>query len=218
MDKTTVIIKTIGRPSLKAAIRSAKREGFKVIVVSDGAKVSAQGATKLVTLGKNWGYYGGMAANVGAAMADTEFVTFLDDDDVLIEGAGNIIRAKLEEDPTVDLWIGGARFSKEIAIWDQKVDPPALMYSAYDMACKKERGIAIGNVSLPTVRTKVFKNVPYADNLPDGHEGMADCYWTQACASRGFKVDWFESVIYIVRPHDAHKEDESSVNGRGKVI
>jgi len=218
MDKTTVIIKTIGRPSLKAAIRSAKREGFKVIVVSDGAKVSAQGATKLVKLGKNWGYYGGMAANVGAAMADTEYVTFLDDDDVFIEGAGDIIRAKLEEDPTVDVWIGGARFSKEIAIWDQNVNPPELLYSGYDLACSKERGIKVGNISLPTVRTEVFKNVPYADNLPEGHEGMADYYWTKACTNQGFKVDWFESVIYIVRPQDADKEDESAVNGRGKVI
>ena len=57
-NKTTVVIKTIGRPSLKAAVRSARDEGFRPIVVSDGAKVSAQGASRVVRLGKQWGYYG----------------------------------------------------------------------------------------------------------------------------------------------------------------
>ena len=34
MTDTTVVIKTIGRKTLKAAISSAKREGFKTIVIS----------------------------------------------------------------------------------------------------------------------------------------------------------------------------------------
>ena len=57
MTETTVVIKTIGRPTLKAAMQSSKREGFRPIVVSDGARVSAQGALKYVKLGKRWGYY-----------------------------------------------------------------------------------------------------------------------------------------------------------------
>ena len=56
MDKTTVIIKTIGRPTLKAAIKSAKREGFKVIVISDGHKVSAQGANRVSGESANTSY------------------------------------------------------------------------------------------------------------------------------------------------------------------
>jgi len=95
LTETTVLIKTLGRHTLRNAIASAKREKFKVIVVSDGCRTSSMGANKFVKLGRKWGYYGGMATNVGAAMAETEFITLLDDDDEFIPGAGDIIRSKL---------------------------------------------------------------------------------------------------------------------------
>jgi len=120
MSNTTVVIKTIGRKTLKAAIASAKREGFKTIVVSDGVNTSAPGANKFVKLGKKWGYYGGMCANVGAALAETEFITFLDDDDEFAPGAGDVIRQKLKEKPEVDVWIGGVRFNRDIDIYNTK--------------------------------------------------------------------------------------------------
>ena len=102
MSDTTVIIKTIGRKTLSQAIASAKREGFKPLVISDGVNCHVKGATH-IKLGKRWGYYGGMAANVGAAMAETEFITFLDDDDEFALGAGDIIRTKLKEHPDIDV-------------------------------------------------------------------------------------------------------------------
>ena len=105
MSDTTVVIKTLGRPTLKAAMRSAKREGFKTIVVSDGPRVSAQGAYKYIRLGKQWGYYGGMAANVGAALAETEFITFLDDDDefaVKLDAGKTFMLSNAEFDASAD--------------------------------------------------------------------------------------------------------------------
>ena len=71
MIDTTVIIKTIVRKTLKDAVKSAKREGFKTIVISDGVNTHSCGANQYVKLGKKWGMYGGMAANVGAALAPT---------------------------------------------------------------------------------------------------------------------------------------------------
>ena len=115
MSNTTVIIKTIGRPTLKAAIASAKREGLKPIVISDGVNCHAYGE-KFVKLGRQWGFYGGMAANVGAALAETPYITFLDDDDVFLPGAGKIIESKTTENPEVDIWIAGVRFNREVAL------------------------------------------------------------------------------------------------------
>ena len=216
MVNSTVIIKTVGRPSLKAAIRSAKREGFKVIVVSDGAKVSAQGATKLVRLGKQWGYYGGMAANVGAALAETEFVTFLDDDDVFVEGAGNIIRDRIQN-PDVDVWVGGARFNRTIEIHNRLTNPPTLEFSGTDLALDKDRGIRVGNVSCPTLRTSVFAKSPIADSAPEGRENLTDCYLLNQWKLAGFRVDWMGEVIYLVRPHKRDLNSVESVNGGGNV-
>lgn len=197
MTDTTVVIKTLGRPTLKAAIRSAKREGFKSIVVSDGARVSAQGAYKYIRLGKQWGYYGGMAANVGAALAETEFITFLDDDDEFAPGAGEIIRSKLEECPGVDVWIGGVRFCTEINISDAEGET---VLTSRDLSLNSNLGVVPGNVCMPTYRTSVFSKIPFSDTVPAHETNLTDFYHIQACGLAGFKIDWFGSVIYLVRP------------------
>tara|TARA_R110000824_G_scaffold128983_3_gene290150 strand:- start:20320 stop:20946 length:627 start_codon:yes stop_codon:yes gene_type:complete len=208
MSNTTVIIKTIGRPTLKAAIRSARREGFKVIVVSDGPKVSAQGATKLVRLGRSWGYYGGMAANVGAAMAETEFITFLDDDDEFVIGAGKIIRAKLRANPSVDIWAAGVRFDRRIEVYDQ--DTGDTMHDSQDLCINGELGVVPGNVAMPTYRVSIFSKVPFTDTIAPDRKNLTDFYHIKACVSAGYKIDWFGSVIYLVRP------SVGGVNGEGK--
>ena len=71
-SKVTAIVKTIGRPTLQKAIDSAEREGFPVVVVSDGHPLYDQetgelivgGADAAIELKKNWGCYGAVAANV----------------------------------------------------------------------------------------------------------------------------------------------------------
>ena len=211
MTETTVIIKTIGRPTLKHAIKSAKREGFKVIVVSDGAKVSAQGA-QLVRLGKQWGYYGGMCTNVGAAMASTPFITLLDDDDEFVEGAGDIIRRKLQENPEIDIWIGGVRFARDVVMKNKKTGEET--YRGTDFAIWPEKGIAEGNACMPTYRTKLFETLPFTNNINEQYKRLSDYLHILFCSQNGAKVYWFEEVIYLVRPRiDASGLAE--VNGRG---
>jgi len=207
MSDTTVIIKTIGRPTLKNAILSAKREGFNVIVVSDGAKVSAQGV-KLVKLGRQWGFYGGMAANVGAAMAETEFITFLDDDDEFAVGAGKIIRDKLKEDPSVDIWAAGVRFDRRIKVYDQ--DSGDTVHASTDLCLNGDLGVVPGNVAMPTYRTSIFSKIPFLDTINLEEQNLTDFFHIKACVSAGHKIDWFGKVIYLVRP------EVGGVNGKGK--
>jgi len=212
LTETTVVIKTIGRRTLKYAIKSAKREGFKVIVVSDGVKVSANGA-KLVCLGKKWGYYGGMGTNVGAAMATTPFITLLDDDDEFVEGAGEIIRRKLQEKPDVDVWIGGVRFTRDVVMRNTQTLEET--YRGTDFAIWPEKGIAEGNACMPTYRTTVFERLPFVNTIKDEYKRLSDYLHILYCSQNGCKVDWFEEVIYLVRPKvDAEGLEE--VNGRGK--
>jgi len=207
MSDTTVIIKTIGRPTLKNAILSAKREGFNVIVVSDGAKVSAQGV-KLVKLGRQWGFYGGMAANVGAALAETEFITFLDDDDEFAVGAGKIIRDKLKEDPSVDVWAAGVRFDRRIEVYDQHSGDT--VHDSTDLCLNGDLGVVPGNVAMPTYRTSIFSKLPFLDIINPEKQNLTDFFHIKSCVSAGYKIDWFGEVIYLVRP------DVGGVNGKGK--
>jgi glycosyltransferase involved in cell wall biosynthesis len=213
MSNTTVIIKTIGRPTLKAAIASAKREGLKPIVISDGVNCHAYGE-KFVKLGRQWGFYGGMAANVGAALAETPYITFLDDDDVFLPGAGKIIESKTTENPEVDIWIAGVRFNREVALHNTQTGEET--YRGTDLAIFPERGLSEGNVAMPTYKTKIFETLPYTNCVPDDVAHLTDLIHVRACAQRGSKVAWFEEALYHVRPHMAGKEGIKTVNGRGE--
>jgi glycosyltransferase involved in cell wall biosynthesis len=215
MADTTVIIKTIGRPTLKAAIASAKREGFKPLVISDGVNCHSHGA-KFLQLGRKWGMYGGMAANVGAAMATTEYVTFLDDDDVFIPGAGDIIRQRINEHPVVDVWIAGVRFNRQVRLVDTQSGDET--YRGTDLAIFPERGLVEGNVAMPTYKTHIFETLPFINAVPDDVSHLTDLLHVQACAAKGYKIGWFGQALYHVRPHMAGKEGlgVESVNGRGK--
>ena len=208
MVDTTVIIKTIGRPSLKAAIRSAKREKLKTIVISDGVKVSAQGANRVIRLGRKWGFYGGMSANVGAALAETEFITFLDDDDEFAVGAGDIIRNRLNEKPEVDVWIGGVRFSREINVYNTNTGQT--LHKSTDLATGPGLGVVPGNACMPTYRANIFSTLPFLDNIPEDQSNLTDFYHINACKLGGYNIDWFGDVIYLVRP------DSSGENGMGR--
>ena len=213
MSDTTVIIKTIGRPSLKAAVHSAKREGFKPIVISDGVNCHNFGA-KFIKLGKKWGMYGGMAANVGAAIAPTEFITFLDDDDVFIPGAGNILRSKLNEKPEVDIWISGVRFARDVVI--RNTETGEERYRGTDLSIWPEKGLSEGNVAMPTYRTTIFKHIPFIDAVPEDIANLTDLLHVRACAGKGYKVDWVGEALYLVRPHINIDSDEIA-NGRGSA-
>jgi glycosyltransferase involved in cell wall biosynthesis len=213
MSDTTVVIKTIGRDTIHAAFESAKREGFEVLVINDGCDMPLSWAKhgprcKTVKLGKQWGYYGGMAANVGAALARTEFITFLDDDDEFAPGAGDVIRSKLKEKPDVDVWIGGVRFNQEINLNNTQTGETFL--SSTDLAMNGQLGVVPGNVAMPTYRTRVFSKIPFSDSVAPQEANLTDFYHIRACVMGGCKLDWFNHLIYLVRPR------AGGVNGEGR--
>ena len=222
MSETTVIIKTIGRPTLEAAVLSAKAEGFPVIVVADGVEgplpdfstnklalpdhlKKAPLDIQVVRLGRKWGHYGNMAANVGAALAKTEFITFLDDDDEFIEGAGATIKKKLKEFPEVDMWIGGVRFNQDIFLTLEGGTTEIVR----ELALNGDKGVVPGNVAMPTYRTTIIGDMPFFPQLQADQENYTDFFHISQVHNKGYKVDWFGEAIYNVRP----AYDDS--NGRG---
>ena len=191
MIETTVIIATIGRETLPYTIKSAVREGFKVIVVGDGIDIPQNVQDKFpvgVTFtrtGRNYGHYGAIAHNLAALLATTDFVTELDDDDEIIENKGKIIREKINSNPEIDIWI------------------PGLLLSNGNKLCVTHKNLEFGNVALPTVRTTVFATSPkrYLDKeeWADVNHGI-DFYYISQAVKRGFKIDWMGEEIVAVRP------------------
>jgi hypothetical protein len=149
-----------------------------------------------------------MCANVGAALAETEFITFLDDDDVFAPGAGDIIRQKLKEKPEVDVWIGGVRFRMEVDLFNTQTGEKLL--TSRDLSMNSMLGVVPGNVSMPTYRTRIFSQLPFLDNVPPANADLADFFHVNACAIAGLTIDWFGSVIYWVRPFSGN------ANGMGQ--
>ena len=116
MTSVGVVIPIIGRDTLAHAVASALREGFEVVVVSDGFDVSdpcvCQPGVKYARLGRNYGILGGVlhypqvASTAGAYLAVSEWVGHLGDDDEYVEGAGDVVQPLLDTG-AADVWIPG---------------------------------------------------------------------------------------------------------------
>src|SRR5690349_6808903 len=172
---TTVIIRSINRPTLINAVESSLREGFKVLVIGDGIypQINEPDAmhskVKIYCTGKKYGHYGYMALNLGALLAETDFVSVLDDDDEFVVGAGDIIRAKLKEKPEIDIWIPGLRFNNGMVLCNDK-----------------SLGIRGGNVACPTYRTDIFTRIPFTHDLVDKHPDYSDFIHVSWCFEKGY--------------------------------
>ena len=182
MSKVTAIIKSIGRPNIQETIKSVEREGFPYVVVSDGYDLALPEGS-YTKLPKQWGSYGAVAANVGVALSNTEYVVFVDDDDELAPGAGNIIRKAIENDSSVDIWVQGLLFN-----------------NGMELCLDKNRGVEMGNVAVPVYKVSVLTNEPFSTAIPKHVQDYADFFHVLLCQTKGANVGWLGKVTHLVRP------------------
>lgn len=188
----TTVIRSLGRPSLADAIKSAIREQFAVIVVSKlDLKINIPEVKVFKINSRIETPYDCGAINVGAYLSDTEYINILDDDDEFVVGAGSKIRKKLQKLDS-DIWIPGLKFKNR----------PSLCIN-------KSLGVIPGNVACPLFKTKVIGKVPFME-LKDRDPDYSDFFHIKFCELVGYKIDWFEEELILVRP----KVDGD--NGRGK--
>lgn len=180
----TVLIRTIGRDTLINAIECAKKEFGNVIVVADDVDLDFENLPKDVKYLKNTervDLYGGAAINLGAKKCKTQYICLLDDDDEYIDGAGEYMRAIVNADPSIDVWI------------------PGLRYNDGHLVCMND-GLYGGNVAVPTYKTKVLKSHPFHSDMGP-EQGLTDFYHVNYIFNDGHKIGWYKKHLYDVRPH-----------------
>lgn len=177
MSLITTIITTIGRPTLWDAVRSVGNHP--VIVVSDGVPLAAD--VPHVVLGMPHGQYGCAAWNVGCALAQTEYVTKLDDDDEFLPGALDVMEAAVAKDLAADIWIPGLLYNDGLAV-----------------CCDPWLGVVPGNVACPTMRTTLAVRNPITVccRRPD----LTDYCHLAGLFEKGARVRWYEKTLIAVRP------------------
>lgn len=192
MSDITLLVKTIGRETLTRSIQNGIDEGFTDILVgSDGANIEfAQNYLyknkdnvniRYFTLAKKFGCYGAMLWNVGAVLANNDYICNLDDDDVFMPNIKKYMVKMISLYPNVDVWIGGIKHKNGLVL---AIDP--------------ERGITYANVAYPTYKVNTITRVPFS--LGNAESGV-DHRHVKECHEKGFKVDWYKKVVVDVRPN-----------------
>lgn len=202
----TVVIPTIGRDTLNRTVSSACQDGVgEVIVVHDGPCSHEMkhhyrniGDVKFHELGRKFGQYGWAATNVGYSLAKYDWIQRLDDDDILIAGAVEGMRKRIESDPSIECWI------------------PGLLYSDGTRACGSTGSLKFGNVCHATFHWKVLQAVQCkpgrttTDSLGNEVKEGLDFRHVSDAHDLGFKVAWYDFDVFSVRPTLPGK------GGRGK--
>jgi glycosyltransferase involved in cell wall biosynthesis len=115
MSTISLIITTYNRPHLlPRAVKSALRAGtdVEVVVVDDGSidetatVCKSLDGIKYIRVEQNQGVAG--ARNVGISSSSSDYIAFLDDDDLRLPGSLDVQSAALEESPDIGLVYGQA--------------------------------------------------------------------------------------------------------------
>ena len=182
----SVVIRTIGRPTLCDAIKSAQSEFKNVIVVADAVDLDFKNLPSDVLYlktGMKHDKYGSAALNMGAYACSTPYFCLLDDDDCFIEGAGEYMVDKVLSDWYTDIWIPGIKFS------DGK-----------QLCMSPQKGVVVGNVAVPTYKTRVLFLLPFGKGLANNNIHCIDYNHLSILNKWGVKIRWYEKLLYNIRP------------------
>lgn len=196
MEQLTVLIRTINRPTLNNAIQSALAEFKNVIVVADSVDLNFKDLPTNVTYlrtGRKFDKYGSACINMGAYACKTPYFCLLDDDDEFMLGAGDYMRSKIAEHPEVDIWIPGLNYPKE----------------GFQQCLDRSRGLAIGNVAVPTYKTDLLFKLPFFEGIGKFNPHATDFFHVDTLCKMGCKIAWYGKALYSIRPKLA------GTNGRG---
>lgn len=193
----TTIITTINRPTLIKSIMSVLQEHERVIVVYDGFRNSGihspdldqiphkyRECITLAYVNPSDRCYGCKAFNYGVTLAETEYITKLDDDDEFAPGAISFMSEFIRERKD-----GGV--ARDIYI-------PQLLYADGCRACVTPTHLAVGNVACPTIRREAALKHPIVPKEP---LNIVDFTHVHDMVHAGCSIEWYLKDLILVRPN-----------------
>jgi hypothetical protein len=190
----SVVIPTHNRAQLvQRAVTSALREGAEVVVVDDASADDTQAAMQRLVAAEPGVRYERLsenrgpchARNVGVELATRELVLFLDDDDALMPGGGEVIRRIAGEHPSCDLYLHnclypGGRPSIDVSRGVEACDYVQWLAGRFEGELK------------PVVRRELFPDYHFPDTGASG-EGLL---WARVIRDRPALVSATPVVEY----------------------
>ena len=198
MTSFSVVMPTLGRPSLRAAISSvvdALEDDDELIVVGDGRQDYAADVVEAfqpanivyIEASMDGSVFGNAQRDAGMALARGDFLCWLDDDDVYVHGALDEIRRCIGDDRThahifKALW-GAGHHAQGTVLW-------------------ADREVREQNIATPMV---VLPNRPYQrswmDSNDHGRNGITSDYgFLSAAIGECEGARWRDPVVAVVRP------------------
>ena len=193
-----MILPTVGRPSLRAAIASCVdqlEDADELIVVGDGRQDHAADVVEsfqpanivYIEAELAGSVFGNAQRDAGMALARGDFLCWLDDDDVYVHGALDEIRRCIGDDRT------HAHIFK--AVWGAG-------HHAQGTVLYVDREVRESNIATPMC---VLPNRPYTRSWMDsndrGRNGItSDFGFLSAAIGECDGVRWHEACIAVVRP------------------
>jgi len=183
MARLSIVIPTLGRPTLAATLQSCK-DADEVIVVLDKARGATELACRLTENARliegSWGVTGGHAGRVeGIKIATGTHLAFMDDDDVYTPGAVDLMREAACDVPVIfrmDHYRHGI-------LW-------------------RDREVRFGNVStqmyvVPNDSERLGTWTPHIPGLPE--PGGDYTFMAETVAKMGGPI-WREEITSVIRP------------------
>jgi glycosyltransferase involved in cell wall biosynthesis len=200
MPYFSVIVATVGRPSLRRTLESvfaqewAEKDELLIVddaypqkasrrILSDFTAKWPDRSIRYYQLPVRWGDYGHMPRNIGIQLARNEYCVHMDDDDIFTPGVFTTIRKALESQPPV-LIFKMAQNDGQKLVW-------------------KDKEIRYGNVGTPMI---VHRREFAGKFLP--HFGGDSDFIRSTAEKAGNKVEWREEVIAVLRPWHCHYTPE----------